>query len=72
MVAWKMVSRHPGDWTTFPPRNFIVLVVAWLITAALLGVGESSVRSLLVLARRRLRSLLGERLPGLAGGGAHD
>jgi len=40
--------------------------------AALLGIGESSVRSLLVLARRRLRSLLGERLPGLAGGGARD
>jgi len=40
--------------------------------AALLGVADSSVRSLLALARRRLRSILGERLPGLAGGGAHD
>lgn len=41
-------------------------------TAALLGVADSSVRSLLALARRRLRGLLGARLPGLAGGGAHD
>ncbi len=36
--------------------------------ALALGVGESTVRSLLTLARRRLRNLLGERLPGLAGG----
>jgi hypothetical protein len=33
-----MVSRHPGHWSTYPPRNFIVLVVAWIITALLLGV----------------------------------
>ena len=39
--------------------------------ARALGVGESTVRSLLTLARRRLRNLLGERLPGLAGGEIH-
>lgn len=39
--------------------------------AALLGVGESSVRSLVTLARRRLRRRLAPRLkPGFAGGGA--
>ena len=39
--------------------------------AALLGVTASSVRSLLTLARRRLRGLLAERLPGVCGGGEH-
>ena len=39
-------------------------------TALALGVGESSVRSLLTLARRRLRDLLGPRLPEMAGSGA--
>ena len=39
--------------------------------AALLGVGASSVRSLLALARRRLRGLLSDRLPGVAGGAEH-
>src|SRR6266536_2346520 len=37
-VALKMVSRHPGHWSTYPPQNFIVLVVGWVITALLLGV----------------------------------
>jgi hypothetical protein len=37
-VAVKMVSRHPGPWSTFPLRNLVVLVVAWIITALLLGV----------------------------------
>jgi hypothetical protein len=36
-VGVKMVSRHPNHWSTYPPRNFIVLVVAWIITALLLG-----------------------------------
>lgn len=36
-------------------------------TAQALGVTEASVRSLLTLARRRLRRLLGPRLPELAG-----
>jgi len=35
--------------------------------AVALGVGESTVRSLLTLARRRLRGVLGERLPGVCG-----
>ena len=38
-------------------------------TAEMLGVGVSSVRSLLSLARRRLRGLLAHRMPELAGGG---
>ncbi|MCB9898917.1 MAG: sigma-70 family RNA polymerase sigma factor [Planctomycetes bacterium] len=40
--------------------------------ARVLGIGESSVRSLVTLARRRLRNLLAPRLPDLAGspGGA--
>jgi hypothetical protein len=37
-VALKMVSHHPGHWSTYPPQNFIVLVVGWVITAMLLGV----------------------------------
>jgi hypothetical protein len=36
-VALNMVSRHPGHWSTYPPQNFIVLLVGWLITALLLG-----------------------------------
>ncbi len=36
-------------------------------TAESLGVAEASVRSLITLARRRLRQLLGPRLPALAG-----
>lgn len=40
--------------------------------AIALGVGESTVRSLLTLARRRLRTLLGERVPELVPGGGHD
>jgi hypothetical protein len=37
-VAFKMVSRHSGHWSTYPPQNFVVLVVGWVITALLLGV----------------------------------
>src|SRR6267143_6585653 len=37
-VALRMVSRHPGNWSTHPSQNLIVLVVAWVITALLLGV----------------------------------
>jgi hypothetical protein len=36
-VALKMVSRHPGHWSTYPPRNFVVLVIAWIITALVVG-----------------------------------
>jgi len=38
MIALTMVSRHPGHWSTYPPRNLMVLVAAWLITALWLGV----------------------------------
>src|SRR5688500_18911353 len=41
MVGWTMVSRHPGHWSIYPPRNLIVVVVAWMITAALLGVAAA-------------------------------
>jgi len=37
-VGFKMLARHSGHWSTFPPRNLIVLVFAWVITALLLGV----------------------------------
>lgn len=37
-------------------------------TAAALGVTESTVRALLTLARRRLRRIIGERVPGLVPG----
>jgi hypothetical protein len=58
-VGLKMVSRHSGHWSTYPPQNFIVLVVGWLITALLLG----------VLATRfeRLRSWWGIALGTVAG-----
>lgn len=36
-VAIKMVSRHPDHWSTFPPRNLIVPLIACIITATLLG-----------------------------------
>ncbi len=58
-VALKMVSRHPGPWSTFPARNFVVLVVAWIITALLLGVAASSFQ--------RLRSWRGIGLGTVAG-----
>lgn len=32
-----MVSRNSGNWSTYPPRNLVVLVVAWVVTALLLG-----------------------------------
>lgn len=38
LVAIKMVSRHSGHWSTYPPRNLITLLVAWIVTALLLGV----------------------------------
>src|SRR5262245_43318273 len=37
-VTLRLVSRHSGHWSTYPPQNFIVLIVAWVITALLLGV----------------------------------
>src|SRR5213596_487750 len=40
-LGLKMVSRHPGHWSTYPLRNFIVVVVAWVITALLLGVAAT-------------------------------
>ncbi|MFT5051323.1 MAG: RNA polymerase sigma-70 factor (ECF subfamily) [Chlamydiales bacterium] len=61
------------------PREREVFVLAELEgqpvrdVASALGIGASSVRSLLTLARRRLRDILKSRVPGLcpdAGGGA--
>lgn len=40
-VAVKLVFRHPDHWSTYPPRNYIVLGIAWLISAMLLGVAAS-------------------------------
>jgi hypothetical protein len=40
-VAIKLVFRHPDHWSTYPSRNYIVLGIAWLITAMLLGVAAS-------------------------------
>jgi hypothetical protein len=34
-VAWKLVSRHAGH--SYPPRNLVGVLFAWLITALLLG-----------------------------------
>ena len=36
-IGLKLVSRHPGPWTTFPPRNLVPLIFGWVITALLLG-----------------------------------
>ena len=41
-------------------------------TALALGIGESTVRSLLTLARKRLRRLLGHRAPSLATEGGEE
>src|SRR5690349_23158785 len=38
LVAIKMVSRHPGPWSTYPPQNFVVLGFGWVITALIWGV----------------------------------
>lgn len=54
-----MVSRHPDHWTTYPPRNFIALVVAWVVTALLLGVVANKFQ--------KLRSWLGIGLGTVAG-----
>jgi hypothetical protein len=40
-VAFKMVSRHPGPWSTYPARNLLVLIVAWVVTGLLLGVAAT-------------------------------
>jgi RNA polymerase sigma-70 factor (ECF subfamily) len=59
-----------------PPREreaFVLRDLEQLSTAEvaeLLGVAPGSVRSLLTLARRRLRGLLGGRLPNVGGGGS--
>jgi hypothetical protein len=36
-----MVANHPGPWSEFPPSKIIILFVAWLITALLMGVVAS-------------------------------
>ena len=36
-IATNMISRHSGPWSTYPLRNFRVLVGAWIITALLFG-----------------------------------
>ena len=59
VVAIKLVSQHPGHWSTYPPRNFIVLVVGWIITALLLGVAATRFE--------KLRSWLSVALGTLAG-----
>src|SRR2546421_4009287 len=41
VIAVKMVWRHPGHWSTYPPRNWVVLVVAWVITALLLAIAAT-------------------------------
>ncbi|MCP3916329.1 MAG: sigma-70 family RNA polymerase sigma factor [bacterium] len=57
--------------TSLPPREREVFVLrdlegtATKAVADALEITESSVRSLLTLARRRLRRLIGERVPGL-------
>ncbi len=61
-----------------PPREreaFVLRDLEGLATedvAAILGITASSVRSLLTLARRRLRQLLAPRLPHLAGSPGSD
>jgi hypothetical protein len=40
-IAVKMVSRHPGHWSTYPPQNVVALVFAWVITALLLGMAAT-------------------------------
>ncbi len=36
-IGLKLLSRHPGPWTTYPVRNLVPLVFGWIITALLLG-----------------------------------
>jgi len=36
-IAFKMVSRSTGSWASYPPKQLIVVVVGWVITALVLG-----------------------------------
>ena len=45
-VALQMVSRHSGHWSTYPPRNLIVLLVGWVITGLLVGLVASRFQKL--------------------------
>lgn len=58
-IAVKMISRHSGPWSTYPLRNLMVLVGAWIITALLLGAAATHFQ--------RLRSWAGIGLGTVAG-----
>ncbi len=64
-----LAALSPREREAFVLRDLEELATAEV--AAMLGVSAGTVRSLLTLARRRLRRILGERLPGVAGGGSH-
>jgi hypothetical protein len=57
-----MVSRHSDHWTTYPPRNFIVLLVAWVVTALLLGVVATKFQKLCSWLAVSLGTVLGSFL----------
>jgi len=65
MLRAALVALSPREREAFVLRDLSGNSTA--ATAAALGITEASVRSLLTLARRRLRTLLGPRLPELAG-----
>ncbi|HMC28268.1 MAG TPA: hypothetical protein VKM56_10805, partial [Verrucomicrobiae bacterium] len=58
-IGLKMGSRHAGDWSAYSPRNFLVLIIAWITTALFLGVAATRFE--------KLRSWLGISLGTVAG-----
>jgi RNA polymerase sigma-70 factor (ECF subfamily) len=69
VLADSLAALTPREREAFVLRDLEGLPTARV--AETLGVTEGTVRSLLTLGRRRLRGILAERLPGVAGGGAH-
>ena len=37
-IALRMISRYPGRWSNYPLLHLSILIVAWVVTALLLGV----------------------------------
>lgn len=70
VLADSLAALTPREREAFVLRDLEGIATARV--AEILGVTPGTVRSLLTLGRRRLRGVLTERLPGVAGGGAHD
>ena len=61
-VAIKMVSQHSRPWQTYPFRNLVVLVVAWAVTALLIGVAATHFQKLRSWGSTALATMAGSFL----------